>query len=483
MKKNELNLLRPSLASAVRAGSIALGSALVCLAALCTAACSDEGLIYPSNVADAIPDREFRVLCMQIADTNLDGVISKEEALAVKKIDCTPGASYVGTMSNLEGLQYFANLEELHCKKQQLTSLDVSGNRHLRVIGCAFNPLGRLDVSMCTELDMLVCDDCELKELRLPRTTTLTALSCSGNRLTELDVTGYPALAGLYCDKNLLTALDLRSNPELRVLRCSDIEGLDMSGNPKLEQLSCSGGSMGRFDLSRHAALTRLSVYDSRMTSIEFAADAALTYLQLYKTECERLNLESCPHLHTLLISEAPLRELALPEGAYSHIMLMKIPVEQLEVKCSVGDNAIWTTVHIEECGQLRQLAVATGNLALDCENCPKLSDLDLSGCRILREFKCTGTALASLDLSPWTDQAMSIVCNDNRLTSLVLPPTVYSLRCDGNLLEELDVSDSYITLGDVKCLPMETLRRIRLRRDQRQLFRDVTGLELIYVD
>ena len=75
---------------------------------LCLSACSDDD--YPSNVADAIPDGEFRVLCLLLADTDLDGVISKEEALAVRKIDCMPDRSYVETISSLEGLHYFANL-------------------------------------------------------------------------------------------------------------------------------------------------------------------------------------------------------------------------------------------------------------------------------------------------------------------------------------------------------------------------------------
>ena len=39
---------------------------------LCLSACSDDdGLVYPPNVADAIPDGEFRVLCLQLADTDL----------------------------------------------------------------------------------------------------------------------------------------------------------------------------------------------------------------------------------------------------------------------------------------------------------------------------------------------------------------------------------------------------------------------------
>ena len=166
---------------------------------LCLSACSDDdGLVYPPNVADAIPDGEFRVLCLQLADTDLNGVISKEEALAVRKIDCTPDPSYVKAISSLEGLHYFANLETLYCGGQLLTSIDLSGNPRLRHLDCSFDSLEELDVSSCSELETLSCSGCGLERLLLPRTATLTALDCSDNLLTTLDVTDYPALLVLY---------------------------------------------------------------------------------------------------------------------------------------------------------------------------------------------------------------------------------------------------------------------------------------------
>lgn len=457
---------------------------LFCFCALmCLAACSkDDGLVYPPNVADAIPDGEFRVLCLQIADTNHDGTISKEEALAVTKIDCTPKASYVQTIESLEGLHYFANLEELHCKIQRLASLDVSGNPRLRVIGCAFNPLTTLDVSMCTQLEMLVCCDCRLETLRLPRTATLTALDCSGNRLGALDVTEYPALSALYCDGNLFTKVDLHSNPELMALRCSDIDGLDISENPKLENLICSGGAIGQLDLSHSAALRKLSIYDVQMTSIEFAEASAIEELSLQKTECERLDLNRCPRLRVLRISEVPLRELALPERAYGNIVLEKIPIERLAVKC-VFDGTGYTNLRLDGCERLQRIEVVADELMFDCKNCPSLSALDLDGCRALKQCTCTGTALSSLDLSQVGNPELYIICRDNRLTSLLLPSAFYALRCSGNLLEELDISNCWIGTGGVECLPMETLQRIRLRRDQEWILKKSTGVELVYVD
>ena len=422
---------------------------------LCLSACSDDdGLVYPPNVADAIPDGEFRVLCLLLADTDLDGVISKEEALAVRKIDCTPDPSYVKAISSLEGLHYFANLETLYCGGQLLTSIDLSGNPRLRHLDCSFDSLEELDVSSCSELETLSCSGCGLERLLLPRTATLTALDCSDNLLTTLDVTDYPALLVLYCNSNVFMTLDVRSNPELMALRCSDIDGLDVSANLKLEYLDCWNVSCERLDLSRHEALYRLLLRESRISDIDFGGTSALDYFSLVQADCTRLDLSGCSKLDYVTIADVPLTKLDLPASVGS-VTLNRADLERLEVK----------------------------GRTIRCKNCPALTEMNLGDCRGLSSFTCTGTALSSLDLSQRGDFRFGTVdCSDNRLTTLILPPEVYTLSCQGNLLEELDISGSYI--HSIEYRPMETLRRIRLRRDQDNYrLGDTTGIELVYVD
>jgi len=450
---------------------------------LCLSACSDDdGLVYPPDVADAISDGEFRVLCLLLADTDLNGVISREEALAVRKIDCTPDRSYVETISSLEGLHYFANLEELHCEQQQLTSIDVSGNPHLRVIGCTSNPLVSLDVSMCTELEVLACGNCKLETLLLPRTATLTELDCSGNLLTTLDVTDYPALSGLYCYGNLFTTLDVRSNPELMVLRCSDIDGLDVSANLKLDFLDCWNVSCERLDLSRHEALSRLLLRESRISEIDFGGTSALKHFSLVQAGCTRLDLSGCSKLNYVSLTDVPLTELKLPASVGS-VTLERVDLERLEVKGAIDETRSATNFRIKNCERLKRLDFSSILWTIRCNNCPALTEMNLDDCRGLSNFTCTGTALSSLDLSQRGDFKFGAVdCSDNRLTTLILPPEVSSLSCQGNLLEELDISGSYI--HSIEYRPMETLRRIRLRRDQDNYrLGDTTGIELVYVD
>ena len=450
---------------------------------LCLSACSDDdGLVYPPNVADAIPDGEFRVLCLQLADTDLNGVISKEEALAVRKIDCTPDPSYVKAISSLEGLHYFANLETLYCGGQLLTSIDLSGNPRLRHLDCSFDSLEELDVSSCSELETLSCSGCGLERLLLPRTATLTALDCSDNLLTTLDVTDYPALLVLYCNSNVFMTLDVRSNPELMALRCSDIDGLDVSANLKLEYLDCWNVSCERLDLSRHEALYRLLLRESRISDIDFGGTSAWDYFSVVQADCTRLDLSGCSKLDYVTIADVPLTKLDLPASVGS-VTLNRVDLERLEVKGTVDETGFATIFHIENCERLKRLDFSSILRTIRCKNCPALTEMNLGDCRGLSSFTCTGTALSSLDLSQRGDFRFGTVdCSDNRLTTLILPPEVYTLSCQGNLLEELDISGSYI--HSIEYRPMETLRRIRLRRDQDNYrLGDTTGIELVYVD
>jgi hypothetical protein len=60
-------------------------------------------------------------------------------------------------ISSLAGIAYFRGLETLICNSNNLSSLDVSNNTNLSIIGCADNKLTSLDVSKNTKLKSLLC--------------------------------------------------------------------------------------------------------------------------------------------------------------------------------------------------------------------------------------------------------------------------------------------------------------------------------------
>lgn len=260
-----------------------------------------------------------------------------------------------------------------------------------------------------------------------------------------------------------------------------EFDRLDVSGNLNLRYLDCMDVSCERLDLSRHEALHYLFIRDCRIPEIEVGQSSALNHVYLARADCTHFDLSGCPNLSSINITEVPLTELKLPAAVHS-VQLKRLDIERLEVTGIVGDADHLTSFGISDCGQLKRLDFTSGLRSISCKDCPALSVLNLGDCRELQSFTCSGTALSSLDLSQRGDfRFATIDCSGNRLTTLVLPSVLYSLVCQGNLLEELDISGC--DLSNLKWRPMETLQRIRLRRDQERLLGDSDGVERIYID
>ena len=137
-----------------------------------------------------------------------------------------------GTLTSLQGIEYFESLTELVCYYNQLTSLDVSANMALTELECYDNQLTSLDVSGCTALTMLVCFSNQLTTLDVSANTALTTLWCYYNQLESLDVSANTALMVLECDDNQLTSLDVSANTALTFLECEDNPGDGVSTFP-----------------------------------------------------------------------------------------------------------------------------------------------------------------------------------------------------------------------------------------------------------
>ena len=85
---------------------------------MCLAGCSDDEqpdpqlspLVWPDDVATAIPDEGFREYCLERYDRDKDGRLSKDEVLAV-----TSMMNYdARNIRSFEGIEYFGNLEQLY---------------------------------------------------------------------------------------------------------------------------------------------------------------------------------------------------------------------------------------------------------------------------------------------------------------------------------------------------------------------------------
>ena len=236
-------------------------------------ACGEETVRLTVTQAAASGETDFTVLfdpgfaqklqeLGHISDAENITSADMEKIAAITELDVsgTYENENPGTLTSLQGIEYFESLTELVCYYNQLTSLDVSANMALTELECYDNQLTSLDVSGCTALTMLVCFSNQLTTLDVSGCTALTQLWCFYNSLEPLDVSGCTALMGLYCYSNQL-------------------ESLDVSGCTALTELSCSSNSLTSLDMSGCTALTAVVCYSNQLTSLDVSANTALTEL------------------------------------------------------------------------------------------------------------------------------------------------------------------------------------------------------------
>ena len=155
------------------------------------------------------PDQDFLQYVKDNIDTadttgQKDGKLSQAERDAVTEISITNT-----NCTDLTGIAYFANLTELNCYHNQLTTLDVSKNAKLRILKCYNNGMEKLNLGDITHLTLLNCDDNNLTELDVSKNPDLEDLECRENKLRRVVIGKKYRLTTLYLRGNQLTSLDL----------------------------------------------------------------------------------------------------------------------------------------------------------------------------------------------------------------------------------------------------------------------------------
>ena len=144
------------------------------------------------------PDPTFRDYVSQNFDKSHhhDGKLSQNELDDVKKIGINNTS-----VTSLQGIEYFKNLDFLDCSRNKITSLDVSKNINLCMLDCSRN---------------------NLTSLKLGNNTNLRMLNCSGNQLTSLDLSGNTMPISLSCNNQQYNITVIKG---IRKFKYSDFPG------------------------------------------------------------------------------------------------------------------------------------------------------------------------------------------------------------------------------------------------------------------
>lgn len=188
------------------------------------------------------------------------------------------------SLTDLSGIEYFSNLEELYCSQLKIETLDVSSLKKLKQLDCSDNRyLTALNVSGLTNLEALYCDN---------------------TGLTSLDVSGLENLTQLWCSQsNSLKTLKFGENDKLTELRCSEcnLSSLDVSSFTALETLDCSfNQNLTSLTLGNLAALIDLSCYNCQLSTLDVSGLTNLSDLNCEENKLSELDLKKNEKLTSL---------------------------------------------------------------------------------------------------------------------------------------------------------------------------------------
>lgn len=323
----------------------------------------------------------FNILTEEhIPDANLRSYIQTEIANGAETYTNIHAAAYTGTINlkgkqiyNLQGIEFFTNLQELNCSGLNLQSLDVSALTNLRVLDCSkckYLPtinLGQndvledLNISDCTKLKgydltqlpsslkSLKMSSMDYESIPFSQFPNLEILDANMNNLTELDLQGHTSIKEIALSSNNLTTVNLNGCSNLKYLLVSynsDLSSLNIDGCNNIENLYIHRTKIVDVDLAPFSAtLKELNVSHNGLTSLDVSQCTELTYLECQSnnltqamsfnnnTKLQELRIEenhipsvdltNCNELITLnCYSMDELTELILPEDQ-SHMTLL----------------------------------------------------------------------------------------------------------------------------------------------------------------
>lgn len=292
----------------------------------------DRSVLYPIEAFECkidskeniiFEDANFKAYLVANFDTDGDGEISKEEALAITKI-------IVGTkdIESLAGIEHMANLTELRCEgpwsffepeedpEGKLKTLDVSKNVNLTILYCGFNQLTSLDVTNNPKIEQLRCAGNNLNSLDVSKNTELIEFEAYNNRLSSIDVSNNPELDYIDLTNNQIKSIDVSKNLKLERITCSDnkLTSIDVTNNQKLTKLNISGNSIVEIDLGNNPELKHLICNKNKISELDLSNNTKLRQLTVNDNSLSSLTVNCCPEIKTLKANNNLIKEMDISE-------------------------------------------------------------------------------------------------------------------------------------------------------------------------
>lgn len=267
-------------------------------------------------------DANFKAYMIKNFDTDGDGEISYEEALAITMIDVD-----TDNIESLAGIEHMANLTELNCEgpfvmsgyepeegRGKLKTLDVSKNTKLTKLYCGFNQFSSLDLTSNVLLERLRCAGNDLNNLDVSKNTELTRLIAYNNHLSSIDVSNNTKLEVIDLSNNQIKSIDISNNESLATFNCNDnlLTELDPSNNQKLTNIYCSNNNLSSINVRKNQKLAKLVIIGNSIPQIDLRNNSELTHLFCEKNKISELDLSNNTKLRQLTVNDNSLSSLTV---------------------------------------------------------------------------------------------------------------------------------------------------------------------------
>lgn len=292
----------------------------------------DRSVLYPIKAFECkieqskdnivFEDANFKAYMIKNFDTDGDGEISYEEALAITMIDVD-----TDNIESLAGIEHMANLTELNCEgpfvmsgyepeegRGKLKTLDVSKNTKLTKLYCGFNQFSSLDLTSNVLLERLRCAGNDLNNLDVSKNTELTRLTAYNNHLSSIDVSYNTKLEVIDLSNNQIKSIDISKNESLATFNCDDnlLTELDPSNNQKLTNIYCSNNNLSSINVRKNQKLAKLVIIGNSIPQIDLRNNSELTHLFCEKNKISELDLSNNTKLRQLTVNDNSLSSLTV---------------------------------------------------------------------------------------------------------------------------------------------------------------------------
>ena len=388
------------------------------------------------------PDANFMNKVKQF-DTNNNGVLSTAELNAV-----TGMYLYNYSISSLQGISYFTNLETLNCESNYIKTLNLSQNTKLKTLNCKSQHGNLTSLKVPTSITSLDCSyNTSLGSLDLSSHNSLETLTCSYCGLTSLKVsTCAYNLRTIYCDNNKLKGSQMTSFLEsIPYIIIYSVFGQIylIDGDSETEEND----------------MVDISWYTSFISKGWYLFGRLVNSWYIYDS------------FYTLSTAFVPINRKNFPDANFRAYVKEKCQSDGDDFLSSSEINKV-KEIHVgyEQIANMKGVEHFTELLTLDCVS-NQLTSLDVSKntkltgmqCdynniselkdlpQTLQWLCCSHNALTSLDLSAY-NALTDLYCSDNVLSTLNLSTAIEELECANNNLNEIGNLSNCTQLERLDC-------------------------------